>query len=194
MTRQQVSIRYIAVLGFQRVEEAGSHAPAPCSFNPLYRGTWFPTTRPSICCLVIDLVSIRYIAVLGFQHPGDNPLAVFLLRFNPLYRGTWFPTLRRVWQQAFRCNRFQSAISRYLVSNLRPPPHQSRPQRPVSIRYIAVLGFQQTPDWRYSQETRKGFNPLYRGTWFPTDGQVYWVKRGCRTVSIRYIAVLGFQQ
>ena len=39
---------------------------------------------------------------------------------------------------------------------------------------------------------RLGFHPLYRGTWFPT-GFVYALFNGGCLVSIRYIAVLGFQ-
>ena|GEM_PF-1540817 len=43
----------------------------------------------------------------------------------------------------------------------------------VSIRYIAVLGFQ--PHWKKFVMTSsgKGFHPLYRGTWFPTMLKVY---------------------
>ena len=37
----------------------------------------------------------------------------------------------------------------------------------VSIRYIAVLGFQ--PETKSALRGGMiGFNPLYRGTWFPT--------------------------
>ena len=62
--------------------------------------------------------------------------------------------------------KFPSAISRYLVSNL-----------------IEC----DTEDKREAS-----FHPLYRGTWFPTAGY-----NPCNAhagkVSIRYIAVLGFQ-
>ena len=60
--------------------------------------------------------------------------------FNPLYRGTWFPTRSPETKSALR-GEFQSAISRYLVSNSRKEFwHPSGCF--VSIRYIAVLGFQ----------------------------------------------------
>ena len=87
---ERVSIRYIAVLGFQR---RGSSFPRGGSdrFNPLYRGTWFPTAN-IVLDAIKENVSIRYIAVLGFQHSGDQT--------------PWMKTLG-----------FQSAISRYLVSN-----------------------------------------------------------------------------
>ena len=64
--------------------------------------------------------------------------------FHPLYRGTWFPTIPTNGLAPSRPSRFPSAISRYLVSNC-----QARTARVygryegVSIRYIAVLGFQQ---------------------------------------------------
>ena len=37
----------------------------------------------------------------------------------------------------------------------------------VSIRYIAVLGFQLAKS-RFNQIIHSSFHPLYRGTWFPT--------------------------
>ena len=132
-------------------------------FHPLYRGTWFPTTQKTFPCLTNSC-------------------------FHPLYRGTWFPT---------RCS------PRNIVA------HCS-----VSIRYIAVLGFQQErisrmilnfcfhplyrgtwfPTPRKSTRRfarRTGFHPLYRGTWFPTFS--YGLLAHNSKVSIRYIAVLGFQ-
>ena len=61
--------------------------------------------------------------------------------FHPLYRGTWFPT---------------SALA-----NCHPPQQDC-------------------------------FHPLYRGTWFPTEPKGHLpLQVG---VSIRYIAVLGFQR
>ena len=166
---------------------SGTDPRAPYSFHPLYRGTWFPTYglgADGEC----PSVSIRYIAVLGFQLllsvqstalPSKFPSAIsrYLVSnreevqnwhstvcFHPLYRGTWFPT--QGWAQAFEgLLVFPSAISRYLVSNQRDIYHYrwvslfpsaiSRylvsnciysptldPLGPVSIRYIAVLGFQ----------------------------------------------------
>ena len=64
--RFQVSIRYIAVLGFQHEHKKGSQARRD--------------------------VSIRYIAVLGFQQQMLQSDYVERLSFHPLYRGTWFPT------------------------------------------------------------------------------------------------------
>ena len=89
-----------------------------------------------------QLICSRYIAVLGFQRcevPGSS---------------------RNLFS-------FPSAISRYLVSNKELKNADPR-ARYVSIRYIAVLGFQ--PPW---STQRNHFSSL---------------------VSIRYIAVLGFQQ
>ena len=66
-----------------------------------------------------------------------------------------------------RSQKFPSAISRYLVSNLGAPP---RPAVIIPLR----------------------FHPLYRGTWFQTICNVQWTHYW-HIVSIRYIAVLGFQ-
>ena len=85
---------------------------------------------------------IRYIAVLGFQLPRG----IFaMLSFHG----------------------FQSAISRYLVSNMLDERMDEKGKL-VSIRYIAVLGFQQL-NWLIRWSKQAGFNPLYRGTWFPTE-------------------------
>ena len=90
---------------------------------------------------------------------------------------------------------FQSAISRYLVSNKVVLIECDTEDKRVSIRYIAVLGFQQDDNAfdiamkimfqsaisRYLVSNRLsltwtmsklGFNPLYRGTWFPTPYEV----------------------
>ena len=115
---------------------------------------------------------------------------------------------------------FQSAISRYLVSNKVVLIECDTEDKRVSIRYIAVLGFQQDDnafdiamkimfqsaisrylvsnffeefelgDWREVFQSaisrylvsnrlsltwtmsKLGFNPLYRGTWFPTPYEV----------------------
>ena len=88
-----VSIRYIAVLGFQLEGDVSDR-------------------------LLGEIVSIRYIAVLGFQREGCEIETEY---------GT----------------KFQSAISRYLVSN-------------KITEVIITSGLE------------KSFNPLYRGTWFPT--------------------------
>ncbi len=61
---------------------------------------------------------------------------------------------------------FQSAISRYLVSDA------------VVVCSVVVAGIR--------------FNPLYRGTCFPTFLKNKAIPVEGRWVSIRYIAVLGF--
>ena len=61
---------------------------------------------------------------------------------------------------------FQSAISRYLVSDA------------VVVCSVVVAGIR--------------FNPLYRGTWVLREGQVLRSWSKVNVVSIRYIAVLGF--
>ena len=89
----RVSIRYIAVLGFQH-------------FGPRSRS------------VLLRKVSIRYIAVLGFQQRNiDVARDFFGYSFHPLYRGTWFPTGPVAQDRPAGRERFPSAISRYLVSN-----------------------------------------------------------------------------
>ena len=66
---QEVSIRYIAVLGSQPLNVDASFSPEEERFHPLYRGTWFPTIM------------------------FGNNVRMPLESFHPLYRGTWFPTL-----------------------------------------------------------------------------------------------------
>jgi len=112
------------------------------------------------------LICSRCIAVLGFQLPGLRPYLKVGGRFHPLYRGTWFPTTES--GTVIRLTRwgFPSAMSRYLVSNLR----MCRASKLASR-----------------------FHPLYRGTWFPTLKNLKGVKYR-EKVSIRYIAVLGFQR
>ena len=121
------------------------------------------------------------------------------------------PTLLMRWPAM----RFPSAISRYLVSNVTFSDKVTDGNSEVSIRYIAVLGFQQVPGFAWNlpscvsiryiavlgfQPGRHaafcvrplGFHPLYRGTWFPTSVRGDLIGTGW-VVSIRYIAVLGFQ-
>ena len=86
-------------------------------FNPLYRGTWFPTNIATRL-IVTQTVSIRYIAVLGFQQGLCRtrrrlPSSVSIRYIAVL----GFQLLRR---------KFLSFV-----------------KKQVSIRYIAVLGFQQ---------------------------------------------------
>ena len=113
------------------------------SFHPLYRGTWFPTSRDTLIPKEVFQVSIRYIAVLGSQPAGFQGQSLHPGRFHPLYRGTWFPTL---------C--FKELV--WLKSQ-------------VSIRYIAVLGSQpyqkNTPS---DQQRRKRFAHPRRIDHIPT--------------------------
>ena len=163
-----VSIRYIAVLGFQ------------------------PEIQ-FICNMSALKVSIRYIAVLGFQpfvvdgrdqtpwmkfpsaisrYLVSNMLFPILsgrsfIRFHPLYRGTWFPTI------------FQMAT-------------EGAPYYSCFHPLYRGTWFPTCAEQRIENGNAFCFHPLYRGTWFPTvavdgsDGDI-------AQVSIRYIAVLGFQ-
>ena len=70
------------------------------SLHPLYRGTWFPTFTCGISS------------------------GQLLLGLHPLYRGTWFPTPITKMVALSTMRRFTSAISRYLVSNSKPPVPQ----------------------------------------------------------------------
>ena len=110
-------------------------------FNPLYRGTWFPT-------FLISTIDIRSI------------------RFNPLYRGTWFPTAATTTASPTRCTvsiRYIAVLGFQQVARV----IADGAAVPVSIRYIAVLGFQRQVE-KHCPGLRISFNPLYRGTWFPT--------------------------
>ena len=110
--------------------------------------------------------SICYIPVLGFQ-----------------------PGVRR--ERVYDRKQFPSAVSRYLVSNRANARGCSAAARwfPSAISRYLVSDLV-AADGPLPPST--GFYPLYRGTWFPTDsGKDPPIKLG--GVSIRYIAVLGFQ-
>ena len=138
----EVSICYIAVLGFQHVLvdgdrvfirgfqsaisrylvsnrrrcHTGNRAGGP-GFNPLYRGTWFPTTTTTLPPTTVKVFQSAISRYLVSNMAVSLNLTTLTKSFNPLYRGTWFPTRR---------------------------PHVFwLPFGQVSIRYIAVLGFQQ---------------------------------------------------
>ena len=87
---------------------------------------------------------------------------------------------------------FPSAISRYLVSNRPTRGHPIHCQPHVSIRYIAVLGFQH---WIKLLATLVMMFQSAISRYLDSN---YLKALGYRTsivyVSIRYIAVLGFQQ
>ena len=79
---------------------------------------------------------------VGLQIVSTRSRWLSTVYFHPLYRGTWFPTPSYV-----RIDEQSKSV--------------------VSIRYIAVLGFQQRSP-RFMMMGRSSFHPLYRGTWFPT--------------------------
>ena len=86
-----VSIRYIAVLGFQPGLFITTNAHCTVSIRYIaVLGFQRPPKKLSKSWMIN--VSIRYIAVLGFQLFIYWVAWVFMLGFDPLYRGTWFPT------------------------------------------------------------------------------------------------------
>ena len=140
--RPNVSIRYIAVLGFQPDVNCSPTEWTVVSIR------YIAVLGFQRACDALDTdhktVSIRYIAVLGFQ------LFVFLERLKP---PIWFQSaisrylvsnLWTVTSKSSLTHTFQSAISRYLVSNAIFGFNQTEKDSAVSIRYIAVLGFQHT--------------------------------------------------
>ena len=111
---------------------------------------------------------------------------------------------------------FPSAISRYLVSSQWESRNLRDADCIVSIRYIAVLGFQQRQEWspwalpymfpsaisRYLVSNLKSILRDIGGILFPSAISRYLVSNSRDggssplrpiLVSIRYIAVLGFQ-
>ena len=123
----EVSIRYIAVLGFQQVPGFAWNLPSCVSIR--YIAVLGFQQVPGFAWNLPSCVSIRYIAVLGFQPGRHAAFCVRPLGFHPLYRGTWFPTSVR-----------GDLIGTGWV---------------VSIRYIAVLGFQREHQllsgWRFCE-------------------------------------------
>ena len=112
----RVSIRYIAVLGFQQYEDGKffmKKNPFPSAISR-YLVSNSPKTAPWHFRKVSFPSAISRYLVSNTAELGPQREAV---RFHPLYRGTWFPTapvhcVFRLW-----ASRFPSAISRYLVSN-----------------------------------------------------------------------------
>ena len=88
------------------------------------------------------------------------------LRFHPLYRGTWIPTpqMEEVEAQKVAVSIRYIAVLGFQQYTLSMVPGAIK----VSIRYIAVLGFQLVADKTSSQFLSARFHPLYRGTWIPT--------------------------
>ena len=65
------------------------------SFNPLYRGTWFPTNLGQSG---LNLTKVFQSAISRYLVSNQRLEQAYNLAkpgFNPLYRGTWFPTIRR---------------------------------------------------------------------------------------------------
>gem|GEM_PF-3559588 len=111
-----------------------------------------------------------------------------VLCFCPLYRGTWFLTARRGTVKAILIRFHPLYRGTWFLTGGNETKRKRRLE--VSIRYIAVLGFQQPP-------RVKGW------VVFPSAISRYLVSNyrlavawglGLLTVSIRYIAVLGFQR
>ena len=122
LLRQLSCSRCIAVLGFQPHRELLFYRRGS-GFHPLYRGTWFPTSksgRPGRCRTSFPSAISRYLVP---NLPLFTRSSFLLPSFHPLYRGTWFPTAAmritiRKWLWLF-----PSAISRYLV----PDPTRKTP-------------------------------------------------------------------
>ena len=90
----EVSIRYIAVLGFQQAKK--------------------DTSLPEYDQEFPSAIS-RYL--VSNQQERSELSTVASLCFHPLYRGTWFPTPGKPADPVDQAAKFPSAISRYLVSN-----------------------------------------------------------------------------
>ena len=112
----KVSIRYIAVLGFQ------------------------PWTHS--LAMRITIVSIRYIAVLGFQLSVQEGQVLRSWSVSIRYIAVLGFQQASAKTSYRKATKFPSAISRYLVSNGQVPDFTWNFPDGVSIRYIAVLGFQ----------------------------------------------------
>ena len=85
---------------------------------------------------------------------------------------------------------FPSAISRYLVSDVETQLDVVA----ASVEFPSAISRYLVSDisvYVLNGANTASFHPLYRGTWFPT-GNATSVRAYC-AVSIRYIAVLGFQ-
>ena len=165
----------------------------------------FQDNRNRVAVLLNDstnnqLYSTNLIALRHVNNPGNSALnntkrskekkaGVFPIRYIAVL-GFWHRHIQL--SSAPRLLPFQSAISRYLGSDRWGQRYIRPPERVVSIRYIAVLGFQlpkindkklkelqfQSAISRYLVSNLnlcfkefswlRSFNPLYRGTWFPT--------------------------
>ncbi len=111
-------------------------------FNPLYRGTWVLTGRQLVLLHSCNCCFNPLYRGTWVLTRIDGTVCCWPCSFNPLYRGTWVLTAPEEGVIYIVSLMFQSAISRYLVSN------------PVLPRDLRL--------------NTSGFNPLYRGTWFPT--------------------------
>ena len=166
-TSSLVSIRYIAVLGFQLLvgnlhDEAGRSFLSAISrylvsnVQDVQVFLWDRYVFPSAISRYLvsnGRINIQVsLGTLGFPSAISRYLVSnfgdgYIIScangsFHPLYRGTWFPT---------------SEMGTSSVA-----------QTGVSIRYIAVLGFQLRATIPFFRIFTRSFHPLYRGTWFPT--------------------------
>ena len=114
----------------------------------------------------VGVFPIRYIAVLGFQ-PHENWEALKIRSvFQSAISRYLVSDLTPRRQHRYGPLMFQSAISRYLVSN--SPEYYAQEWDTMFQSAISrYLVSNPTMLW-VSGMTGLRFNPLYRGTWFPT--------------------------
>ena len=114
--------------------------------------------------------------------------------FHPLYRGTWFPTcdVAGFVQGCGYC--FHPLYRGTWFPTQQPADYCCTQQRQVSIRYIAVLGFQRSPLAAICS-AKRGMFPSAISRYLVSNSSIsvppLWQRK---SVSIRYIAVLGFQR
>ena len=88
------------------------------SFHPLYRGTWIPTRLERAYDIAKPGFNPLYRGTWIPTPPSHHLHSCLDTCFHPLYRGTWIPTPADISPQKVAAWSFQSAISRYLVSNI----------------------------------------------------------------------------
>ena len=211
----RVSIRYIAVLGFQHYSEQKSPLPLLPFQSAISRYLVSNVTKDRYP--LVEFVSIRYIAVLGFQRDdfegvddswvdvsiryiavlGFQQRAIEIARFanEPVFQSAisrYLVSNNEPVSFIFNGVKFQSAISRYLVSNFLLTCVAMGALVPVSIRYIAVLGFQQGPGPNHKRRLQEFQSAISR--YLVSNLKMTTAVLSPFAVSIRYIAVLGFQR
>ena len=111
-----VSIRYIAVLGFQlSVPDTRQAFSAERFPSAISRYLVSNMCSAAVVGILIEFPSAisRYLV----SNASGRPSQLSIASFHPLYRGTWFPTVRGN-TTVMANSEFPSAISRYLVSNI----------------------------------------------------------------------------